>query len=603
MNKVDPSEELVRKAIWDVYNHKCFYTGDPLEYTNMELDHVIPESFKKRYDDFNLIISECGLGKDFEIDSLYNLVPTNKFENNRKSDIRLSNTTLMHYLELVKVKVPTIEIAIEKLRKTRNFENHLSLLKSFYKEEKDEKSREQILEKIANFIDDNEDFVEQDSISENEGKLIYKKYTKRIGLDAILPQYNNPETTCTLQFRTLKAQKCMIVLDNKSILSELFVGLYTDAKYGTKDFIWFDEDPGNHKDINDLNNSVIHISNNKLFLSVEDIYSLCEVIDSYATKYIEAINNIENILKSYNFSLSRRRNNYKLVNISYHNWLKLIEFAIRHDTAKGRTLWHIFDKNRFFIKIYNEKELKTLNSGYHAFFNAEFHEDIVLYPGLTSNDVCITFEFIEDLDKRGLVCINPKENWNVEIAYEWLVNQFIPKVLGDKWNKASSRKNDLSDLFIKNDTRMNYLVGLTCGHFEELQYVIQILQMHYHTRPHSNYRISKQDFSGIYNSIILCLKRSKKADIHYLCEKLHLSFCRTEAELIEAITDISEKITDLTIDGFGIDYLFRSLYAVLESRDISLSFDDIAFIRSTLDVFIDTHDREVLLEKYAQDFT
>lgn len=484
MKKVDPSEELVRKAIWDVYNHKCFYTGDPLEYTKMELDHIIPESFKKRHDDFNMIISECGLSSDFEIDSLYNLVPTNKFENNRKSDIKLSNITLMHYLELVKVKVPTIEITIEKLKKTRNFEDHLSLLKSIYKEEKDTKSRELILEKITNFIDDNEDFIEQERISENEGKLIYKKYTKRIGLDAILPQYNNPETACTLQFRTLKAQTCMIVLDNKSILSELFVGLYSDAKHGTRGFVWFDEDPKNCKDINDLNNSVIRIANNKLLLSEEDIYSLCEVIDSYATKYIEAIINIENILKSHKFSLSRRRNNHKLVNVSYPNWLKLVGFAKRHDTAKGRTLWHIFDKSHSIIKIYNEEKTKTLNSGYHAIFNAEFHEDIVLYPGLTSTDICITFEFIEDLDKQGLDCINPKENWDVEIAYVWLTKKFIPKVLGNKWDKASLRKDDTGDLLTKNNTRINYIAGLTCSNIEELKYIVQILQLHYHTRPY-----------------------------------------------------------------------------------------------------------------------
>jgi len=107
---------------------------------------------------------------------------------------------------------------------------------------------------------------------------------------------------------------------------------------------------------------------------------------------------------------------------------------------------------------------------------------------------------------------------------------------------------------------------------------------------------------GIYESILICLKDSRKVDLHYLCEKLHIFQCKTIYELTSSIEEISEQIEDSTIIGFGVDLLFRSLYSALESRKINLANNDIEFIRSSLEFFIEIHDREILIEKYALDF-
>lgn len=93
MDKVDVKDELVRQAIWEVYNHKCFYTGNPLKYSDMELDHIIAASYRNRPDKLKKALCECGFENDFELDSLYNLVPTSKYENRRKSDMDLPPNT------------------------------------------------------------------------------------------------------------------------------------------------------------------------------------------------------------------------------------------------------------------------------------------------------------------------------------------------------------------------------------------------------------------------------------------------------------------------------------------------------------------------------
>ena len=124
----------------------------------MELDHIIPESYKNRKDDLKRVIEECGLPDDFELDSLFNLVPTNKYENRRKSDKELSLSAKLHYLGLARDNVSVIEQRIEELKKSRNFDKNISMVKIHIDGEKNEKKREAIIENIINFVS-NEDIA------------------------------------------------------------------------------------------------------------------------------------------------------------------------------------------------------------------------------------------------------------------------------------------------------------------------------------------------------------------------------------------------------------------------------------------------------------
>jgi hypothetical protein len=606
MNKVNKKDEFVRRAIWEIYNSRCFYTGKPLDYADLELDHIIPESYKNRKDDLKRVIEECGLPDDFELDSLFNLVPTNKYENRRKSDKELSVSTKLYYLGLVRGNVCPIEKRIEELKKLRNFYKNISMVKTHIDEEKNEKKREVIIENIINFVSDEDiDFDEVEKIYNIDNESIFKKYVKRIGLEAIMPKYNNTETRCIIYFRTLKVRDCMVLLDNKTILTELFSGLYTDPKYGTREFIEFEKRSEENEDTRNLDNAVIHIGNNKLKLSSEDIYTFCEVIDSYAYKYIEFISKIEDILKIHKFPLSRRRNNYKLITVTNNQWRQLVDFASRHDVDKGNSQWHIFDRNGFYIKVYTDKKHNKYDAGYHAFFNSEFDEDIVLYSESAVKDIIITWEFVEDLNKRGIDCICERQNWNAEIAYRWLVDEFMTKVLA-KWNRLSffKKKRNVMDEFFRNSKFefINYLKEKIVKSIEDLEEIVTQLQLHYYSHPHNRYRISKNDFEGVFNSILMCINKSEKVDLHYVCEKLRFHQCKTNNELIEAIETDIKNIKEKTVRGFDIDILFRVLIIILKEKKISITEEDIKSVRENINYFIVIHDREVLLEKYAIDF-
>lgn len=490
----------------------------------------------------------------------------------------------------------------KKLKKTRNLEKNIGIVKEYIRGEEDSKKRDLILENIISFVSDEKyDFENIEETYERDNEQIFKKYTNRIGLEAIMPKYNNPETRCIFYFRTLKVRDCMMILNNKTILTELFSGLHTDSGHGARSFIVFEKSfEGEIENTSDIENAFIHIGNNKLKLCSDDINKFCQVIDAYADKYIEFIHNIENILMTHKYPLSKRKNNYKLLKITHEQWKQLIDFGFKHDVDKGNSEWHIFDSNRYYIKVYTNRQTRRYDVGYHAFFNGEQDEDVVLYPELSSNDICITWELVEELSNKKVEYISEMKSWNAEIAYEWLVNELIPKAFGHNKNFLKSRNIDIDEILQNNSLEyISYLISKQVNTIKDIREVAEQLQNFYHCHPHNKYRINKIDFKGIYNSILICLNNSEKVDLHYICEKLCKSGCNTIIELIMSIeTDIME-IKDKTVLGLDIDNLFRALMAALEGKKIILTTDEIKIIIKTIDYFIIIHDREVLLEKYA----
>lgn len=73
-----------RFAIWRVYGEKCFYCEQPLEFTEVNIDHIIPENILDDPQQLEAIKIKYGLDTDFSINDYCNWVPAHQSCNRRK---------------------------------------------------------------------------------------------------------------------------------------------------------------------------------------------------------------------------------------------------------------------------------------------------------------------------------------------------------------------------------------------------------------------------------------------------------------------------------------------------------------------------------------
>lgn len=429
--EVNKNDEKVRRALYEAYGRKTFYTNEPIDYIDMEIDHILPESLKKDKEKFQEICKEYEL-ENFELNSLYNLVPTNKYENRTKSNKLLDKSAIIYYLQRAKEKVPEIERKIMENRDKFKYERNLSGMMEYINNQNDKQYE---IERLLNYIENKDDIFNEyeeiykfhslDGVREKE---IFKKYTKRLGIEMIIPQYDDCEVSCIIYFKTIKLRDCKFILDNKFILSSLFKGLNTDPKYGLRGFISYHKDIISELNKDEVKYFKINLGSNEIELCTEDIYSLCEVIDSVAKVYIERIKEIEKKLRVEMFPVSKVRNSYQIASITSEELIRILKFIKRHDVDNGDGKWDIFDSRQTNnIAIYTEGN-RLLNDGYHSFFFIEKNEETIYYPLNSNSNYIITWRLIQDFDTRGVKHINCKETWNGIESYEWFVNELLRKV-------------------------------------------------------------------------------------------------------------------------------------------------------------------------------
>jgi hypothetical protein len=78
--------------------------------------------------------------------------------------------------------------------------------------------------------------------------------------------------------------------------------------------------------------------------------------------------------------------------------------------------------------------------------------------------------------------------------------------------------------------------------------------------------------------------------------------CKTRRELINSIDNLAISIDDKIVTGFAIDLLFRTLSVTLENSSNLLN-KEVNSIRNNVSFFIKVHDIEVMIEKYAINFS
>lgn len=153
-------DDTLRLAIFDAYKGKCFYTGEPIFYQDFEVDHIIPESLAW---DIEEIRNRLGLGKDFNINCIENLVPCKPGVNLRKKDSLFSDNTLLLYFEQTKARKSTVVALYEKIKEHKRHSNGYKII-------------DKILASETISIDDFEDYIRRKKVEKWKEKKITLNY-------------------------------------------------------------------------------------------------------------------------------------------------------------------------------------------------------------------------------------------------------------------------------------------------------------------------------------------------------------------------------------------------------------------------------------------
>lgn len=75
----------VKYALWQAYQRRCAICyNDLFNYSDLEIDHIIPKSTQKDEKEFEEVKRRYELPSNFNIDGLENLRPAHHFCNNKK---------------------------------------------------------------------------------------------------------------------------------------------------------------------------------------------------------------------------------------------------------------------------------------------------------------------------------------------------------------------------------------------------------------------------------------------------------------------------------------------------------------------------------------
>lgn len=110
----------IRYALWRAYDMKCFYCGQPLEFMDMHVEHIVPQHLRDNDEQRDSVLRDYEIMEsfpDFSIDSLSNLAPSHGASCNlRKSDGLLPKAAILFYLTRVENNLSKVMEELERLR-------------------------------------------------------------------------------------------------------------------------------------------------------------------------------------------------------------------------------------------------------------------------------------------------------------------------------------------------------------------------------------------------------------------------------------------------------------------------------------------------------
>ncbi len=573
MEKLDLRDVDLKTAMWECHNRRCFYSRKRLDFDIMELDHIVSRK-NRSPEQLRTLLKQLGRSEDFELDSVFNLVPCHPTENRRKSGDDDINGMLL-WLHKAEQIAPRVIAERNRLRSKTSIDRNKAQIKSFIR------SGNEKPENIYDFLaDDNKDFPEEREKYSIGATIHYRHSERNVLLKGILPSFPNFTGHCSIVFRSLKIRGCIIELDHKAILNEFFKGMNTAPILRLRTFIKYPY-------YNDASQYWIQLGNMTFSLNSSEVQQLCNVIDGYALEYINSLKLIENFLGTNNMALSKEtRGGYRLLSVRNQLWVKMVKFAAQHDYDKGTTPWHLFDANHFKIKICTRDDDKRYKNGYHAILESEKEvgnwstEDTwIVWSPILILDTCTEFT------KAGL--------WNPKVALNWLVDEFIPHVYAYYSELQVCELSNYIEVDYRNSSNL-----IEINSNEKLLNFVNKLQDFYYGN--GKLFITALDYKGLLLAVSECLRKIRLQDYHYVAKSLEDSCPAILENILEEIAIKERTATDKVLDISVIEYYMRCIGEALEQNQVNINEIDIARIVNYLSPFYEYMQMQDIVEKYKE---
>jgi len=578
----------VRYALWQAYQRKCsICLEDMFNYSDLEIDHIIPEAKFKDIKKVQEIINKFNLPLEFNFNGLENLRPAHHKCNNDKRDNELPDEITVRLLRRAKSKIKDVKKYINKFEEEAKHALNIEVIRKQLNE--GQITLEEYVDRINNYVSD---FGVEDYKSFSADRKFLRYKNKTVILEGYLPTVGENRGSCLFTFNSFYIRGTNISLNHKEIFSELYPGNNTPLEFDLRRYIVakLDED-----------NFIIQLGNSRFNLNYEEVSNLCSVIDKFINEYVSALKELEEIIDCKDFHPNYYdSSNYHLLKVNMSLWSKILEFSRVYDYENGNTKWHIFDASgNNMLKIYIKDDTEIYNRGYKCIIHS-FIEDH--YSWTPSDNVWLLWTDMSMTKEYGT-----KDYWTVDYTYNWLIKELIPEVI--KWAstvkpKSFFKKKQYSE-GLQNynyyfEGELRYISPSNVENSERLKEIVNELHLFYSTNSYRS--VNKEEVRNIYKAILKSFKKCKSPDYHYICSKLDIDSMTSNPKNI--INYLENKI--IQYDGFEIiklyssqiDLLFRVLHSNLTDMMDKLEIDDIRDYLELIDWYIKEFNTEKLIESY-----
>lgn len=568
---VDISNPIVRAALYIEYDGKCFYEGLPIRFQDIHIDHIIPK-YLEGSEELIKKLKTLGLPEDFNINSIYNLVPCRPNINQVKNKKEYPDEFLAHCIHMrTTMKAEKIKDRIKKLTDEYKSDKNLAKLTAMLNEYNNKKK----LEELYNTLSREKPFTESRELDKGENYYTYTKSFSNVRLSGYIPLYPSLEGSCLITFSNLRLRDCMITLNHKQIMKSLFSGVNTDLDLKLRNYIIY---PYNVKE----GIYYVDLANIRIPLEREEVEQLIKIVDNFFNCYIKECRDLYFLLSRDKFDRSDESNQIRLIKISKKLWFTILKFCKEFDYDNGNSEWNIFDSSGSLIKVYYKDQ-----SEFKAFIFPEIKGSKYLVSDNEDVWLVWTDEFfahrkIENLQNNNI--------WSPSYTYRWLVNELIPYVIYyySEENRGLFKKKISYIDFKKNFNISDFVYAIPFYSNEEqsISNFVSKIQLFYSTYRDDYYNSS--DLIDLYEGLKIIIERSdiNLGGLQYIMSKLDIIGIQNKNNILK---ELDKRIANISSEGIyssaTIDNIFRCMEVSIRDYTNNLSEKDIILLKRKLNIF------------------